>query len=86
LVFSGATSSWGAGGSDMWTVRLDANANITFNGASAAHRTPTAYTRVVVDTLGAVTPSVEAIVSTVAQATPSVTVTTPGFAQNAQAP
>jgi uncharacterized repeat protein (TIGR02543 family) len=86
LVFSGATSSWGAGGSDMWTVRLDANANITFNGASAAHRTATAYTRVVVDTLGAVTPSVEAIVSTVAQATPSVTVTTPGFAQNAQAP
>ncbi|MEP7050827.1 MAG: hypothetical protein ABJB12_10755 [Pseudomonadota bacterium] len=86
LVVSGSTSSWGAGGADMWTVRLDANANITFNGASAAHRTATAYARAAVNTLGAITPNIEAITSTVTPVAPSVTVTTAGFAQNQQAP
>ncbi|MEO8916944.1 MAG: hypothetical protein ABI488_05935 [Polyangiaceae bacterium] len=86
LAVGGYTTSWGAGAADMWTLRLDANANIIFNGASAAHRTATAYTATVVDTLGAVTPSLVKIVNTVTQVTPAVVVSTPGFAQNAQAP
>ncbi len=86
LVFGGYTASWGAGQTDMWTVRLDDKANITFNGASAAHRTATGYTPAVVNTLGSITPNLETFVPMVTPTAPAVAVTTPNFAQKAEAP
>ncbi len=86
LAVGGYTNSWGAGLADMWTLRLDANANITFNGASAAHRTATGYTATAVDTLASITPDLVTIANTVSQATPQVAVSAAAFTQNQQAP
>jgi len=86
LALGGYTTSWGAGLADMWALRLDANANITFNAGSAAHRTATTYAATAVATVGASTPNLVTIVNAVTQTTPAVAASTPNFAQNAQAP
>jgi hypothetical protein len=86
LVLAGSTSTWGAGLADMWTLRLDAAGGITFNTASGATRTATGFARAALG-LNAVTGTMlNTAVATVTRAAASEVITTPGFAQNQQAP
>ena len=86
LLLAGSTSTWGAGLADMWTLRLNAAGGITFNAASAATRSATGFARAALG-LNAVTGTMlNTVATTVTRAAPAEVVSTPGFAQNQQAP
>jgi len=86
IALGGYTSSWGAGNFDMWTTRLAADGSITFNAPSAATRYASGFAVTNVNTVANAGGAVLSLASTATAVAPAVTVSTPGFAQNAQAP
>jgi hypothetical protein len=85
LAVGGTTNSFGAGGDDMWTLRLDDRGAITFNAASNATRAATAYVPAAIN-LGSVANVPKSAPVAVALSAPIVTSVVPGFTQTAQAP
>ncbi len=83
---AGTTTSFGAGQGDMWTLRLDDKGALTFNPASGATRTATAYVPVALNGFAVVAnvPKTAAVVVT--RTAPAVTTSTADFAQSQQAP
>jgi len=86
FALGGLTSSWGAGNSDLWTLRVDSDAGLTFNAASGATRHVTSFSSAAITSITSPASTVTKRDSTATQVTPAVTTSVAGFTQVAQAP
>ena len=88
LALGGSTNSWGAGVSDFWTLRVAANANISFDTtlATPAKLSKTTFASAPITSINGSTNAADLGASTVAAVTPLVTATAAGFKQVAQTP